>query len=101
MRDFNLYGGITITDKLEAKTPTEEEIDAKIREIDAEVDLVMITDHLAKSLVLMANRYCIDLHQVSSMAINGRKPEEKVCPKLFIVTEKNMQTPLTGMDAFP
>lgn len=78
MRDFNLYGGITITDKLEAKTPTEEEIDAKIREIDAEVDLVMITDHLAKSLVLMANRYCIDLHQVSSMAINGRKPEEKV-----------------------
>ena len=50
----------------------------KIREIDSKFDLVMISELMDESLVLLAELLCLPLYAVANLRKNARKKEVKV-----------------------
>ena len=53
-------------------------VESKIAEIDAGFDLVMITERMPESLVLLADLLCLPLFMVASLEVNARKPGLKL-----------------------
>ncbi len=57
---------------------TDNNASAKIAEIDATFDLVMITEHFEESMVLLADRMCWPLEDVTHLIHNARNSEHKI-----------------------
>ena len=51
----------------------EDAVEAKIRELDATMDLVLISEMMDESLVLLAERLCWPLHYMAIFTKNARK----------------------------
>ena len=64
MLDFDLYGGAHSL-KFVSDQPTEKDVKEKISELDKELDFVLITEHFQSSLVLLAQKFCLDIRPVS------------------------------------
>ena len=57
------------------KMEKEDEVKAKIEDLDKEFDQVLILEHLEESLVIMADRLCWPLEQVCNVRLNSRTKE--------------------------
>ena len=57
-------------------------VGAKVFEVDSLFDLVMISELMDESLVLLAHLLCLPLHKVACVKKNARKEEERVSPYL-------------------
>ncbi len=51
---------------------------AKLAELDATVDLVMITEHCEEAMVLLADKMCWPLEDVTHLIHNARNSEHKI-----------------------
>ncbi len=49
----------------------------KIQEVDEDFDLVMITELMSESLVLLAHLLCVPLYQVVGLVNNSRRKNER------------------------
>ncbi len=56
-------------------------VGAKLKELDSDFDLVMVSELMDESLVLLAHLLCLPLHAMVGIKRNARKEEETVKQK--------------------
>ncbi len=56
---------------------------AKLLDLDSEFDLVMVSDLMDESLVLLADLLCLPLHTVTALKLNAQKTSPTVISHIF------------------
>ncbi len=57
---------------------------AKLLDLDSEFDLVMVSDLMDESLVLLADLLCLPLHAVTALKMNAQKTSPNVISTSYL-----------------